>query len=82
MFRPLAFLTCSVAALALLLACEDDGSNSDGAGGNAGNGSVLPESGAGGQAPGEGACLDRPNELPRPPGAGLPCELFPPGYSR
>lgn len=26
-------------------------------------------------------CLDRPGELPRPPGASLPCELVPPGLS-
>jgi len=27
------------------------------------------------------ACLDRPDELPRPPTAGLPCELIPPGLA-
>lgn len=27
-------------------------------------------------------CLDRPNELPRPPAGGLPCELLPPGFAR
>ena len=26
-----------------------------------------------------GACLDRPDQLPRP-GAALPCELMPPGF--
>lgn len=25
-------------------------------------------------------CLDRPTDLPRPPTAGLPCELLPPGF--
>ena len=25
------------------------------------------------------ACLDSPSDLPRPPGAALPCELIPPG---
>jgi hypothetical protein len=25
------------------------------------------------------ACLDRPDELPRPPTGSLPCELLPPG---
>ena len=28
-----------------------------------------------------GACLERPNELPRPPSGKLPCELIPPGLS-
>lgn len=27
------------------------------------------------------ACLDRPDELSRPPTAGLPCELIPPGLA-
>lgn len=27
-----------------------------------------------------GACLDLPTDLPRPPTAGLPCELLPPGF--
>jgi hypothetical protein len=26
-------------------------------------------------------CLDRPNDVPRPPTGGLPCELIPPGLS-
>ena len=30
----------------------------------------------------DGACLDRPGTLPRPPGRGLPCELLPPGKQR
>jgi len=28
------------------------------------------------------ACLDRPDELPRPPTNELPCELLPPGFTR
>jgi hypothetical protein len=32
----------------------------------------------GGLAP----CLDRPNELERPPSGQLPCDLLPPGFSR
>jgi hypothetical protein len=27
------------------------------------------------------ACLDQPNELPRPPMGQLPCELIPPGLT-
>ncbi len=27
----------------------------------------------------ETGCLDRPNELPRPPDGRLPCDLMPPG---
>ena len=27
-------------------------------------------------------CLEDPNDLPRPPGSGLPCELLPPGFTR
>ena len=27
-----------------------------------------------------GACLDRPDELPRAPSGALPCELLPPGF--
>lgn len=34
----------------------------------------TPEGGA------TSACLDRPTDLPRPPTAGLPCELLPPGF--
>jgi hypothetical protein len=26
-------------------------------------------------------CLEEPNALPRPPAAGLPCELLPPGLT-
>ncbi|HEY7371168.1 MAG TPA: hypothetical protein VIF57_03250 [Polyangia bacterium] len=51
-----------------------------------GGSGARPPSGAGG-AGGQGgslgvtgtACLERPDELPRPPGVGLPCELIPPG---
>jgi hypothetical protein len=25
-------------------------------------------------------CLERPNDLPRPPSGRLPCELLPPGF--
>jgi len=32
--------------------------------------------------PAELSCLDSPNELPRPPAEGLPCELFPPSFTR
>lgn len=27
------------------------------------------------------ACLDQPEQLPRPPAGSLPCELIPPGLS-
>jgi hypothetical protein len=27
------------------------------------------------------SCLDRPNELPRPPSKGLTCDLLPPGMT-
>lgn len=30
----------------------------------------------------EGACLERPGSLPRPPQHGLPCELLPPDRQR
>jgi hypothetical protein len=26
-------------------------------------------------------CLERPTDLPRPPGGALPCELLPPGFT-
>jgi hypothetical protein len=29
----------------------------------------------------QASCLDRPNELPRPPTGGLPCDLIPPGWA-
>jgi hypothetical protein len=32
--------------------------------------------------PPEASCLERPNELPRPPEGGLPCDLMPPGWTR
>ena len=55
-----------------------------GSSGEAGNGYAgSGEAGSGGDGvEALGACLDRPGELPRPPRGGLPCELFPPGYSR
>lgn len=52
--------------------CSNDGSSADGAGGSA--------SSRGGSA-GVGAvtpCFEKPSELPRPPKAGLPCDLIPP----
>jgi len=68
--------------LALLGACDEDSgdpSPNSPTGGAAGqHGNPGGEAGAGVR----GACLERPGELPRPPRAGLPCELFPPGYSR
>lgn len=38
----------------------------------------VPEGGA---PPVGSACLDRPDDLPRPPTVGLPCELIPPGLA-
>lgn len=28
-----------------------------------------------------GTCVDRPTDLPRSPGGGLPCDLLPPGFA-
>lgn len=55
----------------LLSSCGGDGDSDGGA-----------QAGAGANPPALGPCLDRPADLPRPPSAGLPCELFPPGFSR
>ena len=38
-------------------------------------------SGAGGGSGVLRSCLDRPDELPRPPTGQLPCELIPPGLT-
>jgi hypothetical protein len=39
----------------------------------------VPDGGAARTQP----CLERPTDLPRPPGAeGLPCDLLPPGFAR
>ena len=35
--------------------------------------------GGGGNVSGGAACVDRPDDLMRPPSGGLPCELIPPG---
>jgi hypothetical protein len=75
-------LAACLLGLALLGACEEssgDPSPHPSTGGAAGQHGIQGgEAGAGARA----ACLERPGELPRPPRAGLPCELFPPGYSR
>jgi len=34
-----------------------------------------------GAKPASVGCLERPDQLPRPPGSTLPCELIPPGLS-
>jgi hypothetical protein len=39
---------------------------------------VTPDA-AGDATPALAACLDMPDELPRPPAGRLPCELIPPG---
>jgi hypothetical protein len=52
---------------AAVVACDDDGPSTSGAG--AGRGGLEP-------------CLESPAVLPRPPRNGLPCELLPPGFSR
>jgi len=31
--------------------------------------------------PASAGCLERPDQLPRPPGSTLPCDLIPPGLS-
>lgn len=49
------------------------GSTATGGGTGAGG-----QSGSGGLAP----CLDRPDDLPRPPTNGLPCDLVPPTLAR
>ncbi len=64
---------------ATLLGCGSSGARP--ASGSAGQGGVgAPGTGGqGGAAPGTQACLDRPTDLPRPPGSSLPCDLIPPG---
>jgi hypothetical protein len=47
-------------------------------GGSAGTGGATGGSAGGTLAP----CLDRPDDLPRPPMNELPCELLPPGFTR
>jgi hypothetical protein len=83
------------AGLSLFLgACGKSKPATTGAGGNVetgtgGSGSATGGSGAGGGGTsGEGGtggglapCLDRPNDLPQPPGGGLPCELIPPSLA-
>jgi hypothetical protein len=56
------------------------GGSASGAGGaGAGAGGGGGASGGGGTGAGIAPCLDRPNDLPQPPGGGLPCDLIPPG---
>lgn len=63
-----------VAAMLLAFAAAASCGNSKPVGlSDAGN----PEAGTTARA----SCLDRPDELPRPPAAGLPCELLPPGLT-
>lgn len=46
------------------------------------DGSVAPDASADASVrPALTSCLDRPDELSRPPAAELPCELLPPGLS-
>jgi hypothetical protein len=45
------------------------GSLTGGSGGTAGGGNLVP-------------CLDRPDQLERPPTTELPCDLLPPGFTR
>ncbi len=71
MSRSAAVIAFSLAALSSCSKAEPTNA-SDTSGGHSGNG------GAAALAP----CLERPNELPRPPGAQLPCELIPPGFRR
>ena len=59
--------------IGLLLAC--------GCGDNHGAKPNAPDASPPVDAPGEqavGPCLDGPTDLPRPPTATLPCELYPP----
>jgi hypothetical protein len=54
------------------------GGGSPGTGGGGASGGSSGAQGDGGLT----ACLDRPDELPRPPMNELPCELLPPGFTR
>lgn len=49
-----------------------------GAAGSSGTGTGGAAGGVGGLLP----CLDRPDDLPRPPTNGLPCDLVPPSLAR
>ena len=90
--RVITLAACLILALGALVSCGDDGRSdagrAGGSGGSAGSRAGSGPGGAGGHddAGGEGTdtlapCLDRPDELPRPPAGRLPCELFPPGFS-
>jgi len=63
----------------------DAGSDASDVTGNRGDAqadaSVAPPTDAA-QAPTLQSCIERPNELPRPPTGELPCELLPPGFTR
>lgn len=63
---PRRFMTLAALCAALTgVACSNDGGASSGGTGGEGSGNAAP-------------CLDRPNQLPRPPQRGLPCDLLPP----
>jgi hypothetical protein len=74
-----------VLAVALVgSACsDDDKSTSNGGQPPALDSNVVDAGTPDGAAPAPlAACVDRPGDLPRPPGTELPCELLPPGFSR
>jgi hypothetical protein len=85
---------CLILAASLFASCKDDkGTPADAAAamdGSAVDGgaadrtidaAVDANTSEGGTSSGLKACLERPDELPRPPMGQLPCELIPPGLT-
>jgi hypothetical protein len=90
MRRTLVFCGCLLVAGAIVGSCGDDEQPANPAptatGGSAGSGGSAPTGGSAGTGGATGGtlapCLDRPDDLPRPPMNELPCELLPPGFTR
>jgi hypothetical protein len=71
--RLLVIASLALAGLAAV-SCDDGSTSATTADAGAGDGGAPPDGGL-------AACLDRPDDLPRPPSRQLPCELLPPGFS-
>jgi hypothetical protein len=94
--RLLSAAGCVLLATTLIASCKDDkgtpstpdGAAMDaaasldaGASDRSADATIDANTSEGGASSGLKACLDQPNELPRPPAGQLPCDLIPPGLT-
>lgn len=78
--HPVRVAACVFLLFAFCISACEDGDSSTDSSAAAGQGGEASTAGQAGEANKLVPCLDRPDELSRPPAGQLPCDLLPPDF--